>query len=127
VPDVSTSSNVPAASETADDEEDVTPEPSAVAAVPATPAAGRIVLRARQDSWVQIQAAGGVTVVARTLRAGESYAVPAQPGLRLTTGNAGALDVIVDGQVAPALGQIGAVRRNVILDPVRLRAGTALE
>jgi cytoskeleton protein RodZ len=107
-----------------DEEEDVTPEPSSVAA--ALPV-GRVVIRARQDSWVQIQAASGVTVMARTLRAGETYTVPDQSGLRLTTGNAGALEVIVDGQTAPALGQIGAVRRNVNLDPVRLKAGAALE
>jgi cytoskeleton protein RodZ len=105
----------------------VTPEPSSVAAIPATPAASRVMLRARQDSWVQIQAANGATVMARTLRAGEAYAVPEQSGLRLTTGNAGALDVIVDGQIAPALGQVGAVRRNVTLDPGRLKAGAALE
>lgn len=104
----------------------MTPEPSSVASASPLPA-GRVMLRARQDSWVQIQAANGVTVMARTLRAGESYTVPEQSGLRLTTGNAGALDVIVDGQVAPALGQIGAVRRNVALDPARLKAGTALE
>jgi cytoskeleton protein RodZ len=84
-------------------------------------------LRARQDSWVQIQSAVGTTVMARTLRAGESYTVPDQSGLRLTTGNAGALDIIVDGQAVPSLGQVGAVRRNVPLDPARLRAGTALE
>lgn len=119
-----------AAASADDEDEDVTPEPSAVAAVPAFPAtvpAGRVVLRARQDSWVQIQAANGATVMARNLRAGESYVVPEQSGLRLTTGNAGALEVIVDGQIAPALGQIGAVRRNVTLDPERLKAGRALE
>lgn len=119
--------SAPAASESNDEEEDVTPEPSSVVGVPAASPAGRIMLRARQDSWVQIQAANGITVVARTLRAGEAYTVPEQPGLRLTTGNAGALDVIVDGQIAPALGQIGTVRRNVTLDPARLKAGTALE
>jgi cytoskeleton protein RodZ len=89
--------------------------------------ASRIVLRARQDSWVQIQGANGATVMARTLRAGESYAVPEQAGLRLTTGNAGGLDVLVDGQAVPSLGQVGSVRRNIMLDPARLKTGTALE
>lgn len=136
-----------ASSNESEDEEDVTPEPTAIAAVPAapvtkpeasaspapaaTPAAttppNRIVLRARQDSWVQIQSADGVTVMARTLKPGDTYDVPDRPGLRLTTGNAGALDVIVDGQTVPSLGQIGAVRRNVALDPSRLKSGTALE
>jgi cytoskeleton protein RodZ len=104
------------------------PQPSAVAAVPSSAQpASRILLRARQDSWVQIQGASGATLMARTLRAGESYAVPEQAGLRLTTGNAGGLDVVVDGQAVPAFGQVGAVRRNIALDPARLKAGTALE
>lgn len=111
-----------------DEEEDTTPEPTTLAAAPpqATPV-GHVTLRARQDSWVQIQSADGVTVMARTLRAGDSYIVPDRAGLRLTTGNAGALDVMVDGQIAPPIGQIGTVRRNVALDPARLKAGTALE
>ena len=111
-----------------EDEEDTTPEPTTLAAAPtAETPVGHVTLRARQDSWVQIQSADGVTVMARTLKAGESYTVPDRPGLRLTTGNAGALDVVVDGQAAPSIGQIGAVRRNVALDPARLKAGTALE
>lgn len=105
-----------------------TPPPSTVAAAAPSPVpTGRIVLHARQDSWVQIQAANGATVVARTLHAGESYPVPEQAGLRLTTGNAGGLDIVVDGQALPALGQDGSVRRNIMLDPARLKAGTALE
>ena len=65
--------------------------------------------------------------MARTLKAGDSYAVPDRSGLRLTTGNAGALQIVVDGQVAPGIGQVGAVRRNVVLDARLLKAGQALE
>ena len=125
----SAAQTAPASDASADDEEeDTAPEPTTLAVAPssATPV-GRVTLRARQDSWVQIQSADGVTVMARTLRAGDSYTVPDRPGLRLTTGNAGALDVFVDGQVAPPIGQIGTVRRNVALDPARLKAGAALE
>ena len=111
----------------ADDEEDMTPEPSTLTAAPSAAQAGHVTLRARQDSLVQIQSSDGVTVMARTLRAGDSYAVPDRPGLRLTTGNAGALDVMVDGQNVPAIGQIGTVRRNVSLDPAQLKAGMAIE
>jgi cytoskeleton protein RodZ len=41
------------------------------------------------------------------------------------TGNAGALEITVDGQVVPAIGPLGAVKRNVALDTERLKAGTA--
>jgi cytoskeleton protein RodZ len=43
----------------------------------------------------------------------------------MRTGNAGALEISVDGRPAPPLGRIGAVRRNVLLDPQALIAGTA--
>ncbi|MFN4283256.1 MAG: helix-turn-helix domain-containing protein [Alphaproteobacteria bacterium] len=85
----------------------------------------RIVLSARGDSWVQIRAADDSLVMTRTLRAGDTYRVPTMSGLKLMTGNAGALDVLVDGQVTPSLGPYGAVRRNVVLDTERLKAGTA--
>lgn len=86
----------------------------------------RIVLRARGDSWVQIRAADDSLVMTRTLRNGDSYRVPNQGGLKLMTGNAGALDILVDGQAVPSLGTYGAVRRNVVLDTERLKAGTAV-
>jgi len=85
----------------------------------------RIVLSARGDSWVQIRAADDSLVMTRTLRAGDSYRVPSLAGLKLMTGNAGALDILVDGQATPSLGPFGAVRRNVVLDAERLKAGTA--
>ncbi len=85
----------------------------------------RIVLSARGDSWVQIRAADDSLVMTRTLRAGDSYRVPDLAGLKLMTGNAGALDILVDGQAVPSLGPFGAVRRNVVLDAERLKAGTA--
>jgi cytoskeleton protein RodZ len=85
----------------------------------------RIVLRARGDSWVQIRAPDDSLIMTRTLRAGDSYRVPNQGGLKLMTGNAGSLDIVVDGQATPSLGPYGAVRRNVALDVERLKAGTA--
>ena len=59
------------------------------------------------------------------LKAGETYRVP-RSGLILRTGNAGALEVMVDGKPAPALGTLGTLRRNVTLEPDALRAGTAV-
>jgi len=84
----------------------------------------RVTLTARQDSWLQVRDRDGSVVWTRTLRAGESYRVPNQLGLTLVTGNAGALDVIVDGKAAPSLGGNGIVRRNIPLDPDKLASGT---
>jgi cytoskeleton protein RodZ len=83
-------------------------------------------IRAKADSWVQIRGPGGRVVVMRIFRAGDSFRVPDEEGLTLMTGNAGAIEITVDGAAVPAIGPFGAVRRDVALDPERLRAGTAV-
>lgn len=85
----------------------------------------RITLRAGGESWIQVRASDDTLLMTRTLRRGDSYRVPNQSGLKLMTGNAGALDILVDGEAAPAIGAMGAVKRNVMLEPDRLKAGTA--
>jgi cytoskeleton protein RodZ len=75
-------------------------------------------------SWVQIHDADQSPILTRTLHAGDQVRVPDKPGLTLRTGNGSALAITVDGAQAPSLG--GTIRRNVALDPDRLRAGTAL-
>lgn len=93
---------------------------------PAVPGPGdtRIMLRASADSWVQIRDRQGGLVMTRVMAAGETYAVPAQDGQRLTTGNAGGLQVEVDGQPVASLGGPGQVVRNIALDPQKLRERT---
>jgi len=86
-----------------------------------------IVLKANVDSWIQIRdTTENKLVLTRLLRKGEQYTVPGREGLTLVTGNAGGLDVTVGGDSTPSLGPIGVVRRNIMLDPERLRAGTAI-
>ncbi len=86
----------------------------------------RIEIRAKVDSWVQVRTAEGTLLMTRILAQGTSYEVPPQKGLRLTTGNAGGLEILVDGVPVPPLGPFGAVRRDVVLDAERLKAGTAV-
>ena len=86
-----------------------------------------IVVRARMNSWIQIRDdIGKQLLLTRLLRAGESYVVPNRLGLRLLTGNAGALEIAVDGDVVPSIGPVGKVRRGVVLEAGRLRRGTAV-
>jgi len=86
-----------------------------------------IVLKANVDSWIQIRDTNeNKLVLTRLLRKGEQYTVPARDGLTLVTGNAGGLEITVGGESTPSLGPIGVVRRNILLDPDRLRAGTAI-
>lgn len=97
-----------------------------VANVPAIPEGTRIVLTAISDSWVEVRETVTDTWVwGKLLRAGESYPVPDRPNLKLKTGNAGGLTIAVDGTDVPPVGESGEVVRNVLLDPDRLKAGTA--
>jgi cytoskeleton protein RodZ len=93
---------------------------------PTADAPAQIVIRAAADSWVEIRDATPSVLLRRVLKRGESYRVPALPGLSLRTGNAGGLEVMVDGNPVPPLGRMGAVRRNVVLEPRALIAGTAV-
>jgi cytoskeleton protein RodZ len=82
-------------------------------------------IRALGDCWIQVRAPDQSIVFSRVLRVGETFRVP-RSGLVLRTGNAGALAITVDGKPAPAIGGIGAFRRDVVLDPQALAAGTAV-
>jgi len=100
------------------------------AAAPAAPAVAgdvsRVSIKAVSDCWIQVRGSDDSIVFSRVLRAGETYKVPAKPGLFLRTGNAGALQVLVDGKPVPSIGGVGAMRRNVALDPAELAAGNAV-
>lgn len=114
----------------------VTPPPPAVAPASSAPlpsatageaTAGdvpsRIVLKANSDTWVEVRSSSPrATLLSRLMRAGETFAVPDRPGLTLMTGNAGGLEVVVDGEGLPPLGRPGAVRRAVPLDAEQLKA-----
>jgi cytoskeleton protein RodZ len=103
------------------------PPPIAPAPSPAVAVDGsRVSIKAVSDCWIQVRGSDDAIVFAKVLKAGETYKVPAKPGLVLRTGNAGALQVLVDGKPAPSIGGIGAMRRNVALDPAELAAGTAV-
>jgi cytoskeleton protein RodZ len=92
-------------------------------AVPPIPRPG-IVLHATESTWIEIRALDtGKVIVERLLRAGEQFEVPTGGSMSLTTGNAGGLEVVVDGTVAPKLGPRRAVLRDIALDGQRLLAG----
>lgn len=87
--------------------------------------ASRISVRALQESWVQVTGIDNELLLTRILRPGDVYHVPDRPGLVLMTGNAGGIEIVVDGTVAPRLGPVAAVRRGVMLDAEKLIAGEA--
>lgn len=85
----------------------------------------RVVLKANSDSWIQVRDEKGNLVATRLLKKDDTYRVPSGMGrLLLTTGDAGALSASVDGvMLTPSLGPSGSVRRDIALDPERIKAG----
>ncbi len=80
----------------------------------------RIEIRATAASWIQIEGPDGEIWKSVVLNPGESYLVPDIDDLTLDTGNAGGLEIWVDGVQSPALGGMGEIRRDVALDPALL-------
>lgn len=96
------------------------PEPTADSPPPAP---GEVTLRAIADTWVQIKATKtGKVLFSRVLRVGETYRAPDRQGLRMTVGNAGGLEILVDGETAPSLGGHGEVVRDLDLSGPALLA-----
>jgi cytoskeleton protein RodZ len=94
--------------------------------VPGVPDGTRVVLRARANSqdgaWIQVRdSRSGQVLVNRVLRPSEFWSAPVREGLLLDTGKADGLEILLDGQPQPTLEGIIGVRRNIALDPERLR------
>jgi cytoskeleton protein RodZ len=84
----------------------------------------RIVIRATSESWIKIRDGNQTVLLEGFLKTGETYRVPDRPGVSMRTGNAGGLDITVDGKPVPPIGGMGAVR-NVRLEPQALMSGPA--
>jgi cytoskeleton protein RodZ len=82
----------------------------------------RVVLVARESAWVQIRSAGRDYVRTRTLEPGDRLVLPDRDDLALWTGNAGGIEVVVEGEKLGVLGESGKVLRDVPLAPGSLRA-----
>ncbi|MGA9866213.1 MAG: RodZ domain-containing protein [Acetobacteraceae bacterium] len=100
----------------------VSPSSAAAATPPSASSAGdgnepHLAVRASADAWLQVRQRSGQVLFSRVLHAGETWPVPAQPDLTLTTGNAGGTVLVVDGVAGAPLGPPGAVRRDLPLDP----------
>ncbi|WP_083901523.1 helix-turn-helix domain-containing protein [Azospirillum sp. B4] len=82
----------------------------------------RVVVRATDETWIQVRDAKGTTWASRVLHPGDSFRAPDVPGLALETGNAGGLVISVDGKDLPTLGAKGQVVRGYPLQPDDIQA-----
>lgn len=97
---------------------DTVADPAAVGA----PAVHPVILKAVENVWLEIRTADRRVILSRVLSKGEEYWVPEdQAGLIMTLGNAGGLQIMLDGAPLPLLGQTGQVIRRMPLDPAYLK------
>lgn len=75
----------------------------------------RVEIRATEETWIQVEAPNNEILLTRVLLPGDIYHVPNRSDVTLDTGNAGGLEVKVDGDVIEPLGEPGIVVRNVSL------------
>ena len=68
-----------------------------------------LVLKSSGNSWVEIEDLDGNSLVTRLMRSGETYVIPKNKGLTLSTGNAGVLSLVYGKIHIKSLGEIGEV------------------
>jgi cytoskeleton protein RodZ len=78
------------------------------------PRAQRLVVKALEPTWLRVQIDGGGSVQ-ELLPAGASREWSAEERFVLTVGNAGGLQLELNGRTLPPLGERGAVIRELVL------------
>ena len=77
----------------------------------------RVVLRVRQTTRILVQGPDRTVYINRTLKPGDSYRVPNFVGVTLTTSNAGAVQLELDGQAMGLAGKTDQTAEALSLDP----------
>lgn len=77
----------------------------------------KVILQATQETWVKIEDARGNTAFSRVLVPGDVYYVPDGDKYKGTFGNAGGIDVWVDGKLAPKLGALHTRKTGILMTP----------
>ena len=77
----------------------------------------RVVLRVHQATRVLVQGGDGKVYINRTLQPGDTYQVPNVVGLSLTTTNANAVEIDLDGAAMGFAGKQAGMAEAISLDP----------
>lgn len=80
----------------------------------------KVILQAAQESWVKVEDGRGNTVFSRVLVPGDVYYVPNGDKYKATFGNAGGIDIWVDGVQVPDAGPDHTRKSGISLSPESL-------
>ena len=78
---------------------------------------GRLVLVARANGWIRLSSADQKIVRSGVLAAGDRVVLPDRFDLKLSTGNAGDVEILLDGRSLGLLGAPGELVRDLAMDP----------
>ncbi len=113
----------PAAAPAPPEQAAATTPPQAAAALPEGHHYGlhnedaRVILHVVEPTRVLVEGANGMVYINRELEPGDTYMVPDLVGLTLTTPDAGAVDIVLDGQMMGAAGGGKQIAEALSLDP----------
>ncbi|RKY29791.1 MAG: hypothetical protein DRP74_08215 [Candidatus Omnitrophota bacterium] len=74
----------------------------------------KLYIHAKEDCWIELRADGKL-LFRRILKAGNSESWKAKERIEFSLGNAGVIDVEVNGKRMPALGRRGQVVKNIVI------------
>lgn len=77
----------------------------------------RIILRAHESTTIVVRDANGMVYLDRTLQPGDTYRVPNRTGMKLTTPNAGVVEIQLDGSPVGFAGGASQPAQDLSLDP----------
>lgn len=83
-------------------------------------ARANVIIQAVEDSYVGVENAKGVAIFGKTLVAGDVFYVPSGNGYKAKFGNAGGVDIWVNGELAPKVGANKTSKKDVSLNPESL-------
>lgn len=79
-----------------------------------------VILQASQESWVKVEDGRGNTVFSRVLVPGDVYYAPVGNKYKATFGNAGGIDIWVNGVLVPDAGADHTRKAGIMLNPESL-------
>ncbi len=80
-------------------------------------AKSHVIIQAVEDSYVGVEDSRGKVIFGRSLVAGDVFYVPNGTGYKAKFGNAGGVDIWVDGELAPKVGANKTSKKDVSLNP----------
>lgn len=89
--------------------------PAAASTADAPSPASHLTIRAEKESWVLVTDAKGKAILDHVMKPGETFALPDQDGLKLTTGNSGGITVLQDGKPMPKFSRDSSILHDVPL------------